>query len=500
MMDNNKIADSIDHGVGRFATEAGNVVNDAVPLFDLSAYPKEQHELLKECNRRIEEANDKYRIAMFREDMFAKGLKAGMYFCTFDREENLLTFEFNEETRQMLGYDGLDDLPNEFDSWVKTLVPEERDAIVKLFWDSVRIHRDLPDITHATYRMQKKDGSIIWVTGAGRFIRRPDDGSLEIYMGCYRDITAQQELEEYFKIIEAIGKVFNFSLYIDVSDMSYRMISTNEYVEMAPKDPDAMQFLKNNVDASVAESFRESLYEWLDKDDILAAIEEHGSTSMEFYSESAHRWFNGVFLIGDRNEDGSIAHIVYGCLDTTDAKLQNLAQQKKISEFETEIYIDSLSKIRNRKFLDDKLVYEPCRAVVMSDIDLFKNINDTAGHQVGDEAIQKVAELLEQSVRKEDVVIRYGGDEFMMVFFDISKEDLENKLSHIKSALKKITLDNNPEVSITMSFGAAFGTELVNNLIGIADKALYESKKIRDTYTVIEIPNVHGHSHSRNHT
>ncbi|MBR4169448.1 MAG: sensor domain-containing diguanylate cyclase [Lachnospiraceae bacterium] len=499
-MDNNKIADSIDHGVGKFATESGNVVNDAVPLFDLSAYPKEQHELLKECNRRIEEANDKYRIAMFREDMFAKGLKAGMYFCTFDREENLLTFEFNEETRQMLGYDGLDDLPNEFDSWVKTLVPEERDAIVKLFWDSVRIHRDLPDITHATYRMQKKDGSIIWVTGAGRFIRRPDDGSLEIYMGCYRDITAQQELEEYFKIIEAIGKVFNFSLYIDVSDMSYRMIGTNEYVEMAPKDPDAMQFLKNNVDASVAESFRESLYEWLDKDDILAAIEEHGSTSMEFYSESANRWFNGVFLIGDRNEDGSIAHIVYGCLDTTDAKLQNLAQQKKISEFETEIYIDSLSKIRNRKFLDDKLVYEPCRAVVMSDIDLFKNINDTAGHQVGDEAIQKVAELLEQSVRKEDVVIRYGGDEFMMVFFDISKEDLENKLSHIKSALKKITLDNNPEVSITMSFGAAFGTELVNNLIGIADKALYESKKIRDTYTVIEIPDAHSHSHSRNHT
>ncbi len=113
--------------------------------------------------------------------MFAKGLKAGMYLCTFDRNENMLSFEFNDETRKMLGYDGLEDLPNEFDSWVKTLVPEERDAIVKLFWDSVRIHRDLPDITHATYRMQKKDGSIIWVTGAGRFIRRPDDGSLEIY-------------------------------------------------------------------------------------------------------------------------------------------------------------------------------------------------------------------------------------------------------------------------------------------------------------------------------
>ena len=486
-MDNKEIMDSIENGVGQFNAEDSIIVDDFTPLFDMDDYPEEMHELVAECNRRIDEANTKYRVAKYREDMFAKGLKAGMYFCTFDRDENMLSFEFNDETRQMLGYDGLEDLPNEFDSWVKTLVPEERDGIVKLFWDSVRIHRDLPDITHATYRMQKKDGSIIWVTGAGRFIRRPDDGSLEIYMGCYRDITAQQELEEYLKIIEAIGKVFNFSLFIDVSDMSYRMISTNEYVEKVPKDPDAIVFLKNNVAVSVAESFRDGLYEWLDKDKILAAIEEHGSTSMEFYSESANRWFDGIFMVGDRNEDGSIAHIVYGCQDTTDAKLQSLAQQKKISEFETEIYIDSLSQIRNRKFLDEKLIYEPCKAVVMADIDLFKEINDTAGHRAGDEAISKVANILEQSVRKDDVVIRYGGDEFMMVFFDITKEDLENKLSFLRSSLREITVDNNPDVRITMSFGGAFGTELVNNLITVADKALYESKKKRDTYTVIEI-------------
>jgi len=486
-MDKDKVASSIDNGVGQFNAEDSIIVDDLSPLFELSEYPEEMHEILKECNRRIDEANTKYRVAKYREDMFAKGLKAGMYFCTFDRDENMLSFEFNDETRQMLGYEGLNDLPNEFDSWVKTLVPEERDAIVKLFWDSVRIHRELPDITHATYRMQRKDGKIIWVTGAGRFIRRPDDGSLEIYMGCYRDITAQQEFEEYLKIIEALGKVFNFSLFIDVNDMSYRMISTNEYVEMAPKDPDAIRFLKNNVATTVAESFQESLYEWLDMDKIIAAIDEHGSTSMEFYSESAHRWFNGIFMVGDRNEDGSLAHIVYGCMDTTDAKLQNLAQQKKISEFETEIYIDSLSKIRNRKFLDDKLIFEPCNAVVMADIDLFKNINDTAGHRVGDEAIREVARILEQSIRKDDVVLRYGGDEYMIVFFDINKENLDNKLSYIKSELKQIALGDNGEVKISMSFGAALGTELVNNLIVTADKALYESKKTRDTYTIIEI-------------
>lgn len=486
-MDKESVANSIDNSVGQFNAESSIIVDDEVPLFDMSAYPEDMHKLIAECNKRLDEANSKYRTAKYREDMFAKGLKAGMYYCTFDRDENMLSFEFNDETRQMLGYDGLEDLPNEFDSWVKTLVPEERDAIVKLFWDSVRIHRELPDITHATYRMQKKDGSIIWVTGAGRFIRRPDDGSLEVYMGCYRDITAQQELEEHLKIIEAIGKIFNFSLFIDVSDMSYRIISKNKYVDMAPKDPDAMIFLKNNVASTVAESFRSRLYEWLDKDKILAAIEEHGTTSMEFYSEGAQRWFEGIFMVGDRNEDGSLAHIVYGCQDTTEAKLQNLAQQKKISEFETEVYIDSLSKVRNRRFLDDKLIYEPCKAVVMSDIDLFKNINDTAGHQGGDQIIRRVAELLEDSVRKEDVVIRYGGDEFMMVFFDITKKSLENKLSGIKSELRNIKIENYEDLPITMSFGAAFGTELVSNMIKTADKALYESKKVRNTYTISEL-------------
>jgi len=486
-MENNAYASSIDNGIGQFDAEDSTEVTGETPLFDVSAYPEDQRAIIAKCNKRIEEANSKYRLAKFREDMFAKGLKAGMYFCTFDRNEKMLSFEFNDETRQMLGYEGLEDLPNEFDSWVKTLVPEEKEAIVKLFWDSVRIHRQLPDITHATYRMQKKDGSVIWVTGAGRFIRRPDDGSLEIYMGCYRDITAQKDREEYLKIIEAVGKIFNFSIFIDVKDMSYRMISTNEYVEMVPKDPDAFEFLKRNVDASVAESFRKSLYDWLNLDLILAAIEEHGSSSMEFYSESAHRWYNGVFLIGDRNEDGSIAHIVYGCLDNTDAKLQSLAQQKIISEFEEEIYVDSLSQIRNRRFLDEKLIYEPCHAVVMADIDLFKIVNDTAGHKGGDEAIHKVAQLLERSVRKEDVVIRYGGDEFMMVFFDITRQELEDKLSGIKLGLKDVKIDNSPEVPITMSFGAALGTDLVKNLIETADKALYESKKIRNTYTVFEV-------------
>ena len=74
-----------------------------------------------------------------------------------------------------------------------------------------------------------------------------------------------------------------------------------------------------------------------------------------------------------------------------------------------------------------------------------------------------------------------------MVFFDITIEDLENKLAFLNSAVSEITIENDPEVRITMSFGGVFGTELVNSLIQTADKALYEAKKTRDTYTIIDL-------------
>ena len=61
-MDNNSYASSIDNGIGQFAAEASNEVIDETPLFDISAYPEDQRAIIVECNKRIEEANSKYRL------------------------------------------------------------------------------------------------------------------------------------------------------------------------------------------------------------------------------------------------------------------------------------------------------------------------------------------------------------------------------------------------------------------------------------------------------
>ena len=66
IMEKNEMTESIDNGVGQFAAEASIIIDDLSPLFDLSDYPEEMHELLTECNRRIDEANTKYRVAKYR--------------------------------------------------------------------------------------------------------------------------------------------------------------------------------------------------------------------------------------------------------------------------------------------------------------------------------------------------------------------------------------------------------------------------------------------------
>ena len=311
--------------------EESEVSGVAFEPLDAESYPADQKDLVDEVNHRAALANEKFHIAQLREEMFAKGFDAGMYICRFDENEELVSFEFTDGTRRMLGYDGVDDLPNEFDSWVKTLVPEERDVLVKLFWDSAKNHRTLPDISHATYRMQKKDGSLIWVTGAGRFVRRAD-GSLEVYMGCYREVTAEHEKDEYLKIIEGVGKVFNFSLYIDMPSERYRIISTNEFVERVAKCENAFEFLRTNVEASVAAEFHDELNAWLQPETVLAELENAAVSRRDFYSDAADAWFCGIFMVGDRAEDGSVSHLVYGCQNIDKHKRLELAQQNELAE------------------------------------------------------------------------------------------------------------------------------------------------------------------------
>ena len=160
-------------------------------------------------------------------------------------------------------------------------------------------------------------------------------------------------------------------------------------------------------------------------------------------------------------------------------------KNNEITEINDKIYRDSLTQVMNRKFFDDKLASCNCQAVVMADIDFFKEVNDNYGHQCGDAALAAVATIMSSSIRSLDRVVRYGGDEFLISFKGISPEVLKNRLEQMRAKAEKIKLQDYPDVPLTMSFGGTYGNGTVSDMLSFADKALYMSKKKRNCVTLV---------------
>ena len=134
--------------------------------------------------------------------------------------------------------------------------------------------------------------------------------------------------------------------------------------------------------------------------------------------------------------------------------------------------IDHLTGIYNRRILDSVRRYS---VVVMCDIDNFKNINDTYGHDKGDEILKQVAKTLSKNIRFDDVVCRYGGDEFLIIFTGCDEKVVVNRIIEIKKELLKVI----PDLKISLSSGISsykIGSTL-KDTITEADIALYKSKE-----------------------
>ncbi|WP_130803981.1 GGDEF domain-containing protein [Acinetobacter ihumii] len=169
-------------------------------------------------------------------------------------------------------------------------------------------------------------------------------------------------------------------------------------------------------------------------------------------------------------------------------KLQRKLQQRDALEFQLRniANTDTLTGVSNRLALDDYLTIvsqHPPKlsrlCLMIIDIDNFKRVNDEYGHIVGDEVIKMVAEQLKQSVRNSDLIIRYGGDEFLVLIEDVQYAKALNIAEKIRThmASKSITLaDLGQSIQISLSIGVAVGALSWLDLFQKADQALLRAK------------------------
>lgn len=140
-------------------------------------------------------------------------------------------------------------------------------------------------------------------------------------------------------------------------------------------------------------------------------------------------------------------------------------------------YRDTVTKTYSRAYLDTVITdLEKFDAIAMVDIDSFKGINDKYGHMVGDAVLKHVAKNIKACMKSRDMVIRYGGDEFVLVFFKIDKEDFFDKLDIIRNAVSLSHVDGYPDMHVGISIGGAYGVHPIADAIDTADKEMYKDK------------------------
>ena len=152
---------------------------------------------------------------------------------------------------------------------------------------------------------------------------------------------------------------------------------------------------------------------------------------------------------------------------------------------------DSLTQVYNRYFFDEVLQAEISRCqrnaapvgLIFTDIDHFKKLNDTYGHQFGDQVLRQVAARLEDNVRKSDIIARYGGEEFVVLAVDTTLDGLRLMAERLCSAVEEDeTYFGETRVAVTVSVGGSIATPegpcdaFARRLVADADAAMYDSK------------------------
>ena len=151
---------------------------------------------------------------------------------------------------------------------------------------------------------------------------------------------------------------------------------------------------------------------------------------------------------------------------------------RQIKKYKRESYIDSLTGAYNRKYYEEKIKMLNIDAgVAVGDIDDFKLCNDTFGHTAGDEALFTIVEIINENMENGDTLIRFGGDEFLLIMPNISENAFEKKLKQIQKSVYETTVRNYPKMRLSLSIGGVIlKDETVEEGEKRADMLMYKAK------------------------
>lgn len=156
---------------------------------------------------------------------------------------------------------------------------------------------------------------------------------------------------------------------------------------------------------------------------------------------------------------------------------------KRLSGYDDKLYRDALTGVYNRRFYEERVRHMTRRAgVAMIDLDDFKLYNDAYGHNAGDMVLDKIVGIIQSDIRKTDMLIRIGGDEFLLVLPEISEGAFEIKLRRIRQHINEAKIAGFSQIKLSVSIGGVMSNgETIEETLKRADRLMYQAKICKNT-------------------
>lgn len=291
---------------------------------------------------------------------------------------------------------------------------------------------------------------------------------------------AKKLKEGLYKGYNALSSIYLYMDRVDIKNNTFYEIKSNESISEFV-DHNSGNFdgqIQNAIIGLITESYHEDVLVFADIKTLEKRMRGHDSIVCEFLGKE-HGWCRMRFIREDEDDNGNLWHVIFA-IETIDEDRQRENKFKQLAE------LDHLTGILNRGTGERQI-----RALVnqevdglfcLIDCDKFKSINDNFGHTAGDKVIIAVARALENAIRKDDILLRLGGDEYAIYAPGIVTENDAMTFWHrIVSEIEQIHISEIKGQKICISLGGAFFKRESHvdfeELYRIADKAMYLSKQ-----------------------
>ncbi|HEY8084457.1 MAG TPA: EAL domain-containing protein [Methylophilaceae bacterium] len=400
----------------------------------------------------------------------------GLVYCCLPDEHWTMVF-VSSGCKQLTGFAPQDLLFNRVTSYENITHPDDRESVRDKIGDAIREHERFS----IEYRILRADGSLCWVWERGVAIYDDQDIVVAIE-GFIQDISPRKYQEQalsdaeirYRSIFEnAVEGIFQTSLsgqYLDANPALARIYGHESVMDM-------MSDLVNIQTQLYVDPGR--------RDEFRTLMDMHGK--VQNFESQVYRKDGEMIWISEnartvKNDAGEILYYEGTVEDITERRTFEAQIQHQATH-------DSLTGLPNRYLLEDRLQqsinfaerYHTKLAVAFVDLDQFKHINDSLGHDAGDTLLLTVSERLTALLRDSDTVVRLGGDEFVILLTSIQKNDyVTQTMKRVLDAISQPVMLNGLEFRISCSIGISIypedGTQ-ANVLLKNADTAMYKAKQ-----------------------